>query len=138
MYMCADSVRDAPGNTGAVIHEMAHLTQKYAERIDGTTAPGWVVEGIAEYTMLKLGYTMSYIGPGCTKSPWRKYTAGYDCAAALFNYIERVYTPNAVKNIHTAGNNGSYTDAVVTQGTGKTLSQLWSECLSAECKGGSS
>jgi acetyl esterase/lipase len=143
LYVC--SQRWSPTDTGVIVHEITHLTQSYAgsaSSVSHASAPGWVTEGVADYVRTELGYDNpaekypTGATFGCNQN---NYTAGYKCTDAFFRYISRAYNkPNLVKNMHNSANAGNYTDSLVTGGTGKSLSQLFNECLSAECKGGKS
>lgn len=120
-------LRNSPYDPGLLPHELTHVIQGY-----GSNAPGWITEGIATYMSYKLGYSIGIAHCNAGES----YTSGYGCGASLFNYIERVYRPSIVRDIHRSIKNQTYTNATFTSETGKSLSQLYSECLKAECKGG--
>jgi hypothetical protein len=152
IYVCADPYRAfvknfTPGD-GMILHEATHLTQNYvapgySNGISVYSAPFWVQEGMADFMRYSvLGLVDTYVptgvkvGASCDSNS--TYLSGYGCSAAFLSYIVRAYNPNVAKNVQKAANSGNYTDSVVTQGTGKSIDQLYNECLSAECKGGKS
>lgn len=122
-----DYIRKHPDDMGMVVHELAHVVQGYS------SGPSWVTEGIADYVRNKLGYTTAsnYV---CNSTS--NYLSGYNCSARLLGYVERTYSPNIIKELHTAMRSGTYTDDIFVRTTGKTPSQLYSTCLSSDCKGG--
>lgn len=142
VYACTDNFKKWPNNEIVAIHEVAHLTQAYAMGDGVKAAPQWVTEGIAQYAMYKSGLEISFLPSMSCKQPgYQTYLEGngYGCAAAMLVYIERVYNPKVVKELHNGSNTKGYTNSLVTKGTGgKTINQLYKECLKAECKGGKS
>jgi acetyl esterase/lipase len=122
--------RDRPDDTGVIVHEMTHLTQSPNP---GNSRPFWITEGTADYVRVRLGYQTgnAYV---CSNNT---YTDGYGCAATFLKYLERITNnTNLVKSVHNKANAGNYSDSLLTAGTGKTLNQLYTDCLSAECNGG--
>lgn len=128
IYFCEEYLLDHQDDLGMAVHEVVHLTQK-----SGTRTPSWVIEGTADYIRYKYEpNTPGRLGCGANDS----YTTGYTCTAALFVYIERQYNKTGmVKNLHKQYNAGKFTLSLITNGTNKTIDQLFQECLRAECKG---
>lgn len=135
LYVCSEVWN--PSDTGVIVHEVAHLTQRYKD------APGWVTEGVADYVRRVTGYNNpnekystgnTY---GCNSD--RTYMDGYKCTDAFFIHVMNKYNkPKMVLTIHEQAKKGNYTDSLITSGTNKTMSQLYNDCLQAECRGGKS
>lgn len=123
-------MRSQPSDMGLVAHELTHVVQGYVN----VNVPGWIVEGMADYMRYTLGYANSWSYFHCASS--ERYTSGYGCGASLLKYVERVYMPSVVKDLHNTVRQNRYTDAFFTGNTGKTPDQLYAECRSAECQGG--
>jgi hypothetical protein len=127
IYLNAEYFAKNPTDLGAIVHEMVHSAQNYYGDY-----PMWACEGIADYTRSWLGYN-EWGTPRCS-SYFPNYTSGYDCAAALFQYIEREYDQSIVTTIDEAMRHERYTDSLFEYPTGKTLEELWLECREKDCK----
>ena len=127
VHVSIDWLHNSPYDPGLIPHELTHVIQDY-----GSNAPGWITEGIATYMSYKLHYSIGIAH--CNSG--ELYTSGYGCGASLFNYIERVYRPSIVRDVHLSIKNYTYTDNIFKTETGKSLATLYSECLSHECAGG--
>jgi hypothetical protein len=119
-----------PNDMGLVVHELTHVVQGYAN----VTVPSWIVEGMADYMRFDLGYSTSWSYQHCDAKS--RYTSGYNCAAAFLKYIQINYMSYLIKDLHNTIRAGKYTSVFFSGNTGKTLDQLYAECLNAECKGG--
>ncbi|KAF3794296.1 Basic secretory protease [Nymphaea thermarum] len=108
--------------TGILYHETTHVWQW-----DGKgQAPGWVIEGVADYIRLKAGLAPAH---------WRKagegnsWTDSYDITARFFDYC------NGLKDGFVAELNGKmkdgYNDQLFADILGKPLKQLWSDYKAA-------
>lgn len=126
VHVSINYLRNNTLDQGLLPHELTHVVQGYSG------APGWISEGIATY----MSYILKYSSGVAHCKSNERYTSGYGCTASLFNYIERVYKPTIIKDLHSVLKNKSYSDNFFVSATGKNLEQLYSECLSAECKGG--
>lgn len=144
IYMCANSEFV---DLASVPHEMVHLTQY-------NNLPSWLAESTAEYASKDFipaqeddiadfkfangekRYGCSY--PLQSGAQYRThYKDGYACGHALLRYIERQYKkPDLVKKISESDKKNNFTNSIITAGTNKTINQLYTECLQAECKGG--
>ncbi len=112
-------VREDPNDTGAVVHELAHVIQRYpAGRV-----PGWLTEGIADYARF-YGYE-----PGRITAPHRgsHYTDGYRTTAYFLHYVATHYRSDIVGIVSDAARRGTYQDSIWMQYTGKSLGRLWAE-----------
>ena len=123
----AEEFTKNPGDLGAIIHEMVHAVQRY----DGEY-PSWACEGIADYMRAWLGYNERGV-PRCS-SYFPNYTSGYQCAAALFKYIEREYDTEIITRADESMRHNSYDDSMFYDRTGKSLEELWQECKEKDCK----
>lgn len=108
---------DAPG---AVLHEVTHVIQGNPN--GGTNLPGWVIEGMADYTREHV-YNDRAARPATSTET---YLNGYSPAANLLYYAEK-YDAGLVKKINVAGWKRTYTDSLFKTLTGRTIAQLWTE-----------
>lgn len=115
-----------------LVHEMAHVAQEYYRPLIGKwlvydmEPPKAWVEGIADYSTFKLGFTNSWHCPECT-SAFPHYRDGYACAGAFLLFVEQKYEPRFVPRLNALLRQGGYTDAVFEHWTGRDLPSLWSE-----------
>jgi hypothetical protein len=113
--------------TGAVIHELAHVVQRYRAVRGGGPRPGWLVEGIADYVRW---FRFEPASARPRPDPARaRYTDGYRTAAALLNYATERYDPQLVKKLNAALREGRYRDSLWRELVGKDLDSLWQEYL---------
>ncbi len=113
----ADYARNNPSDVGLFVHESTHIMQNYP---GGT--PGWVIEGIADWTREYIYKDRTPTVPGGMSY----YTDGYGTSAYFLNWIKNTYDPNIIRKLNVAGHNGTYSEAIFQQSTGgKTLDQLW-------------
>jgi hypothetical protein len=129
VYLDAETFFKEPGRLdGVLLHEMAHLAQRYPwyRRI---TMPFYWQEGIAEAMIFKVNPQAVEARPcKCTAlSP--HYISGYSCTAAFLLYSENTYDPKLIERLNRAIRDGSYKDEFFYHSTGRTLDQLWSEFL---------
>lgn len=127
IYLNAEHFAKNPGDLGSIIHEMVHAVQRY----DGEY-PSWACEGIADYMRAWLGYNEQGV-PRCS-SYFPNYTSGYQCAAALFRFIEREYDIEIIARADETMRHSSYDDSMFYDRTGKSLEELWKECREKDCK----
>lgn len=112
--------RDHPDDAGAMIHESAHVVQRYR----GDDNPGWLVEGVADYVRFVL-YEPQNIGP--IDADDARYDQSYRVTARFLDYIVKTYDPDFVLKINRAMREGKYSDDLFKQATGKTKEELGAE-----------
>ena len=106
---------------GAVVHELVHVVQQ----IRGHKAPGWLIEGSADYIRW-FKYEPRSLRP--VPNPARaKFTDGYRTTAAFLNYLVEKHDKDIVAKLNTAMRERKYSDALFEEYTGKSLSDLWQE-----------
>ncbi|KAG7011631.1 hypothetical protein SDJN02_26537, partial [Cucurbita argyrosperma subsp. argyrosperma] len=103
-------------------HEMVHVWQW-----DGNgAAPGWLIEGFADYIRLKAGYIPGHwVQPGGGRS-WEE---GYDKTARFLDYLE-TRRSGFVSELNRMLRNG-YSPDYFVQLQGKPVAQLWAEYKAA-------
>jgi hypothetical protein len=112
--------RDHPEDVGAMVHEAAHVVQRYR----GRRNPGWLVEGVADYVRFVL-YEPQNIGP--INADRAQYDQSYRVTARFLGYIVDKYDPEFVLKVNRAMREGKYSNAVFKEATGKTMEQLGAE-----------
>lgn len=115
-YLDANGAREAAFEVeGILTHEIAHFYQY------GQGAPGWLVEGIADWVRLSAGY-----GNWMT-SPNGNYTDGYQVTASFLHWIAGTYGADFVVELNARIGESGYSDGFFVELTGKTVDQLWTE-----------
>lgn len=112
-----------PGDIDVVTHEVMHIVQSYP-----CCSPGWLVEGVADYVRYKMG--VDNAGAGWTLTPFnatQSYTNAYRITARFLVWVEKSYSKKLVKTMDDAMRNNTYTPALWTAVTGKTVDELWKE-----------
>ncbi|XP_022148711.1 uncharacterized protein LOC111017306 [Momordica charantia] len=108
--------------TGILYHEMTHVWQWNGN----PSAPGWVIEGIADYVRLKSGYIPGHwVRPGGGRS-WEE---GYDKTARFFEYLDgrrSGFVAELNRRLRTG-----YSPDYFVQLLGKPVNQLWAEYKAA-------
>ena len=112
--------RDHPEDVGAMVHESAHVVQRYR----GRRNPGWLVEGVADYVRFVL-YEPRNIGPIDPEKA--RYDQSYRVTARFLDYIVRKYDPDFVLKLNRAMREGKYSDGLFRESTGKTKEELGEE-----------
>jgi hypothetical protein len=116
-----------PGDVDVVTHEVMHIVQSYP---DG--APGWLVEGVADYVRYTLG--VDNTGAGWSLTPFdakQNYTNAYRITARFLVWTEKKYSKKLVKKMDAAMRNQTYQPELWTKLTGKTVDELWKEYANA-------
>ncbi|XP_058080677.1 uncharacterized protein LOC131228843 [Magnolia sinica] len=103
---------------GVLYHEAVHVCQWN----EGERAPSVLIEGIADYVSLKVGYIPAHwVKPG----EGDKWDQGYDVTARFLDYC------NTLKDGFVADLNGSlrtsYGENIFMKLLGKTVDQLWND-----------
>ncbi len=111
-----NNLSDAPG---ALLHESTHVIQ--ATTIGGAHMPGWLVEGMADYTREQVYKDRAPRAAGANET----YISGYSMGSNLLNYIQATYSATFIHDMNVASHSGTYTDAIFTQKTGKAAGSLW-------------
>jgi hypothetical protein len=112
-----------PDDIGAMIHETVHVVQSYR-----TDAPGWLVEGIADYIRF-FKYEPGKIGRIRKDS---HYNGSYRTSAAFLNFVAQKYDNNLVRKVNKALREGEYRVEIWQTLTKKTLKELdeeWRESM---------
>ncbi|HWF00634.1 MAG TPA: basic secretory protein-like protein [Caulobacteraceae bacterium] len=107
-----------------IAHEMVHIVQPY-----GTHSPGWVVEGIADwvrYYILFPDDQERLWDP--SRGDWRR---GYQQAAALLDYEERVHGAGTVRALNAALHRGEDPVAWLQRLDRTSLPLVWDQVLQA-------
>jgi hypothetical protein len=112
--------KDHPDDVGAMVHETAHVVQRYRTRGN----PGWLVEGIADYVRF-FKYEPGKIGP---INPRRaRYNGSYRVTAAFLAYLTAKYDREIVRKLNKAMREGEYEEAIFKRLTGKSVQELGEE-----------
>ncbi len=117
---------------GAVVHELVHVVQNYgrARRTNpkAVSAPGWVVEGIADYVRWFL-YEPQSRGADIAKRnvDGARYDASYRVSANFLNWVTQAHDKGLVNRLNAAVREGRYDEALWVTWTGKSIGQLGEE-----------
>jgi Peptidase of plants and bacteria len=109
--------KDHPDDVGAMIHETVHIVQNYRSRRN----PGWLVEGVADYIRF-FQYEPDNIGRFDPKTA--RYDGNYRVSARFLAYVADSYDKDLVLKLNRAMREGSYTEDLFKQLTGKTVHEL--------------
>ncbi|OJW03494.1 MAG: hypothetical protein BGO49_11600 [Planctomycetales bacterium 71-10] len=112
--------RRHPDDIGAMVHESAHVVQRYR----GRNNPGWLVEGVADYVRFVL-YEPANIGPIDPEKA--RYDQSYRVTARFLGYIVEKYDPEFVLKLNRAMRERKYSDDLFKESTGKTMQELGDE-----------
>jgi hypothetical protein len=123
---------------GSVIHETVHVVQQYGHGWrDGSSAPGWLTEGIPDYIRF-FKFEPQTHGADLVWLQGRKqmklnYDGMYRISANFLDYVVEHYDSdkNLIQKVNAACRQGTYTDDLWKQLTGKTLAELNEEWKSA-------
>jgi hypothetical protein len=109
--------KDHPDDVGAMIHETVHIVQRYHSRNN----PGWLVEGVADYIRF-FQYEPGNIGRINPKTA--RYDGNYRVSARFLAYVSEKYDKDLVLKLNRAMREGSYSEDLFKQFTGKTVQEL--------------
>lgn len=119
--------------TGCVIHELVHVVQNYGRSPRPSTpsapAPGWVVEGIADYVRWFL-FEPQHQGASITSRQAvekARYDGSYRVSANFLNWAVTTYDRTLITRLNAAAREGRYDDALWQTWTGKHLQDLNTE-----------
>ncbi|CAF2760990.1 unnamed protein product [Rotaria sp. Silwood2] len=116
-------LQDHPADTDIVTHELMHIVQDYS--FDN---PTWLVEGIADYVREKYG--MNNVAAGWSMPNYcfnQMYTDSYRVTARFLIWLESRINSSIVEQLDKCLRQGSYTEQIWQQLTGKTIDQLWNQ-----------
>lgn len=116
--IAAKYVRAHPGDFGMVVHELTHVVQSYPGG-----GPGWLVEGIADYIRI-VRYEPAAPRPKLDPAK-ASYKDAYKTTAMFLEWVERQGHAGLVVKLNAALREGSYTDALWGQLTGKSVDEQW-------------
>ena len=112
----------SPDDVDVVAHEGFHLVQAY----NNPNAPGWAVEGLADYARYSFGtlnpggcWTMQHYQPG------QNYTDAYGVTASFLLWLTQNVRPTIAPELDQALRGNQYDASFWTSRTGKTVDQLW-------------
>jgi hypothetical protein len=113
---------------GAVVHEMVHIVQHYghARRRGSAPAPGWLVEGIADYVRW-FKYEPQTHGADIRDPEKAKFDGSYRVTANFLDWVTRTYDAHLVTKLNTALRGGTYSESLWKEYTGKTARELGKE-----------
>jgi predicted alpha-1,2-mannosidase len=113
---------------GSIVHELVHVVQQYR----GDHAPGWLVEGMADYIRWFRYEPQSHGADlvwmqhrGKSFSP--RYDGSYRVSANFLNWATEKYDPNLLTEVDAVLRNDKYSDDFWKQHTGKTVDELGAE-----------
>ena len=105
---------------GVLVHEMVHCWQWAAKG----TAPGGLIEGIADFVRLKAGFSP----PHWKREVGGQWDAGYQHTGYFLEWIENTCGESSVRKINHALKDQQYKeDEFWERLFGKTVSHLWKE-----------
>ncbi len=118
MHVSIPYVKGHLNDFGMIIHELTHLVQRYRGG-----APGWLVEGMADYVRNKL-FEPNLKLPKVNFER-AKYTDAYKTTASFLLFIEAKYNPDLIPKLHAAIRARMYKPELFKDLTGKDLDELW-------------
>jgi predicted alpha-1,2-mannosidase len=125
---------------GSLVHECVHVVQQYG---DGSSAPGWLVEGMADYVRWFKYEPQSHGADIVWMRHLRhfkpKYDASYRISANFLNWVSEKYDSTLVTSLNAAMRDGTYGDDTWKQLTGRTVQELgskWENAIESQLAGG--
>ena len=113
-----------PDDLGMIVHEMVHVVQSY-KHYNGAEAPGWLVEGIADYVRWFFYEPLS-VHPH-PKAATADARGSYRITGAFLFWASGKYNPDLVPKLNVALQADTYTEGLFKDLTGKTLDELNAE-----------
>jgi len=119
-------ITEHPDDLGMMIHELTHVLQSYPH-FEGK--PGWLVEGIADYTRWwkyepELHATRGRTKPDFSKA---KYSDSYRTTAVWLAFVSKKYDMRLVPCLDLELRSGRDPMPIFKKLTGKTADELWDE-----------
>lgn len=119
-----DWLKKNPNDVALLTHELTHAVQSYARG-----APGWLVEGIADYARQKYGpKEQPGWGLPAKLTERQKHTDSYRTTARFLVWLDAKH-PGLVDKIHRHLQDGEYQEIDFRTETGKPVEALWQECV---------
>jgi hypothetical protein len=114
-----------PGDLGVMTHELTHIVQAYRRG-----NPGWLVEGIADYSRAVYGpkADVEWKLPEKLVAGRHRYDQSYRVTAKFLLWVEEKH-PGTVDKLHRQMQDGRVEIADFEKHTGKAVDVLWQECL---------
>lgn len=117
---------------GAVFHELVHVVQQYGRTRRGAQAPGWLVEGLADYTRWFVYEPQTKGAEITTRNISRAhYDASYRITANFLNWVSQKHTQDVASKLNAAIREGRYKKELWEEITGKALEDLGSDWRAA-------
>lgn len=104
---------------GAVFHELVHVCQQYK----GASAPGWLVEGIADYVRW-YRFEPKSGGAEIRNIARARHDGSYRITANFLNYVSEQHGQDFVTGLNAAIRSHTYSENYWKEKTGKTLAEL--------------
>lgn len=111
---------------GCVVHELTHIVQRYGR--GNSRCPGWVSEGIPDYIRWFI-YEPEKKGAEITKGNWERsnYDSSYRVSANFLNWVVENKDKEFIKKLNAVSREGTYSEKVWQDATGKTAAELGAE-----------
>ena len=113
---------------GCLVHESAHVVQRFGKNKYCTLSPGWLVEGSADYVRCFFyepqnhGADMVWMRK---QNPAKiRYDGSYRYSANFLDWVTQHYDKDIVVQMNTTMRQGKYDESLWKQYTGKTLQEL--------------
>jgi hypothetical protein len=119
--LSSDWFAKRPGDVGVVVHEVAHIMQRYP-----VGKPSWLIEGIADYVRHQANLNDGWRAPTKPRPEW-SYTQGYGITTGFLLYVEKHHSKDVVMVMNRALRARTYNDGLWEKLTGMTVDKLWSE-----------
>ena len=112
-------------SVGALLHEMVHVVQlgNIGNRRTAKRMPSWMLEGTCDYIRW-FQYEPNHPNPRGTRP---HYDDSYRTSATFLKYVVDHYDKQFLAKANAANFNGTFTDELWQQSTGKAVQQLGSE-----------
>jgi hypothetical protein len=121
---------------GAIVHELVHVVQQYGRArragANAARAPGWLVEGIADYIRWFL-YEPETRGAEITgRSIARaRYDASYRVSGNFLDWVTKTYDKQLIAKLNAVAREGRYSEDLWKEHTGHTVQELGAEWKAA-------
>ncbi len=114
---------------GLFVHELTHIIQRYPPG-----APGWFVEGTADYTRFLLSQDDSWFANNLKNPTGRNPLGSYWNSASFLLYLEERFNKPIVHPVSKAIRSKNYNEGIWKELTGENLGQLADEFSKAGWK----